>query len=173
MPYLLIICIFGLLMNHIMAMFSTEETQIKMFGRKIEAMPDFRRELLADEHGFPIGVDASAADEFLRSAWEHSRALPHQMELMYRKRAEGIRGNRDTHDLLKRLGGSWLLEWYVVARPPAFRLQVHPISGSPGPIPEGLGIARVCAAWRALLYRVMPKPSEMEAEEPEIAGSPI
>jgi hypothetical protein len=50
--------------------FTTEEQQNKMFGRKIEPMPDFRLELINEGGGIPLGVDSAWANKRLRLAFE-------------------------------------------------------------------------------------------------------
>lgn len=85
------------------------EKQRKMFGRKIEPMLDFRFELGKYGGGFPAGVDAACANDYLRQSYEHARSLPHVMEMHLRQK----QWEPDEHDILKRLNSPWRLEWYL------------------------------------------------------------
>ena len=85
------------------------DKQRKMFGRKIEPMFDFRFELGKYGGGFPTGVDAACANDYLRQSYEHARSLPHTMEMHLRQ----THWEPDEHDILKRLNSPWRLEWYL------------------------------------------------------------
>jgi len=60
-----------------------EEEQIKMFGRRIEAVPDFRAEVQRDG-GFPIAVDSTWANNHLSQSYECASSLPHLMEMQFK-----------------------------------------------------------------------------------------
>ena len=94
-------------------MFMSEEQQFKMFGRKIEPVPDFRAELIKQGGGFPTGVDNTWADNYLCMSYENASLLPHYYELTFKK------ADFEPHksDYGRRLGSFALdkLEWYFGA----------------------------------------------------------
>ena len=94
-------------------MFMTEEEQIKMYGRKIEPIPDFRTELIKEGGGFPSGVDNTWAANYLCMSYETASSLPHCHELMLKR--GGFEPDRS--DYLKRLGSNApvKLEWFFGA----------------------------------------------------------
>jgi hypothetical protein len=82
--------------------FITEEKQHKMFGRKIEPMPDFRLELINEGGGIPLGVDGTWANNYLRLAFEQESSLPHMHEIVINT----PQYQPGPKDLMKRLGTS-------------------------------------------------------------------
>lgn len=98
------------MMRMMMNMFTTDEHQSKIFGRKIEQMPDFYQELRLEGGGFPHGVDKVWAGNYLRTAFEQSHNLPHFIEF-YIKLADY---EPTTEDIWKRLGTNdrEKLQWY-------------------------------------------------------------
>ena len=86
------------MMRTMMGMFLTEEHEIKLYGRKIIPMPDFRRELMTD--GLPSGVNYKWANEYLRIAFEHASSLPHTFEMFFKQEEY----EPDSRDYVKRLG---------------------------------------------------------------------
>lgn len=106
--------------------FTTEEQQNKMFGRKIEPMPDFRLELINEGGGIPLGVDSAWANKRLRLAFEQESSLPHMHEIVINM----PQYQPDRKDLMKRLGTNHpsKLEWYCTGEPGSiFRSSfIHP-----------------------------------------------
>lgn len=84
--------------------------QRKLFGRKIQPMPDFYEELRLEGGGFPHGVDNGWADKYLRTVFEQSHGLPHLMELYMKE--DGYEPGPG--DVLKRVGTNdkTKLDWY-------------------------------------------------------------
>ena len=105
-------------------MFMTDENQSKLFGRKIEPMPNFYQELLEGE-GFPHGVNKAWADNYLRTAYEQSNNLPHFFEF-HLKMADY---EPQPGDVLKRLGTNdkEKMKWYFG---PQFPGKVFPRRGN-------------------------------------------
>lgn len=110
------------LMRSMMKMFMTEEHEIKMFGRKIEPMPDFRMELI-QECGFPPGVDAKWANQYLRLDYEQSSVLPHMDEMCFKQ----PNYEPTNQDILKRLrtNDRDKLYWYLSAPKPGSIYKNH------------------------------------------------
>ena len=105
-------------------MFMTDENQSKLFGRKIEPMPNFYQELL-EGVGFPHGVNKVWADNYLRTAYEQSNNLPHFFEF-HLKMADY---EPQPGDVLKRLGTNdkEKMKWYFG---PQFPGKVFPRRGN-------------------------------------------
>jgi hypothetical protein len=110
------------MMRKMMNMFMTDRHQIELFGRKIEPMPDFRKELL-QTGGFPPGVDKKWADERLRSAFEQDSMLPHMLEMLFKR--PGYQPS--PKDIFKRLGTNERekLTWYMSAKRPGCIYDKH------------------------------------------------
>lgn len=98
------------MMRMMMNMFMTDENQSKVFGRKIEPMPNFYQEPRLEGGGFPHGVDEVWADNYLRTAFEQSHNLPHFFEFHMRLADY----EPEPRDILKRLGTNdkEKLQWY-------------------------------------------------------------
>lgn len=98
------------MMRMMMNMFMTDENQSKVFGRKIEPMPNFYKELRLEGGGFPHGVDNGWADKYLRTAFEQSHNLPHFFE--YHLKMANY--EPEPRDVLKRLGTNdkTKMDWY-------------------------------------------------------------
>ena len=77
---------------------SSEESQIKAFGRRIAPMPNFWMEL--KNEGYPKGVDKQWADQYLRTAFEQADGLPHLMEVHIKMDKYEV----SPKDFIKRLG---------------------------------------------------------------------
>jgi len=89
----------------------TEEHQIKIYGRKIEPLPDFRAELLHESgNRFPVGVDPAWANGFLQEVFENAHGLPHHLELHLKQED----WEPEKHEYIKRLGTSppSKVKWY-------------------------------------------------------------
>mmetsp|Transcript_5503 Transcript_5503/g.13790 ORF Transcript_5503/g.13790 Transcript_5503/m.13790 type:complete len:730 (-) Transcript_5503:1325-3514(-) len=102
-------------MRTMISAFMTEEHEIKLFGRKIEPMPDFRLELIKKGGGFPKGVNPKWANDYLREAYEEHCGLPHMLEAAFKSPDYEPR----RQDLVKRLRclDRDRLEWYFTAQP--------------------------------------------------------
>ena len=98
------------MMRMMMNMFMAEELQIKMYGRKIQPVPDFRAELINAGGGFPAGVDRTWATNYLRQSFEHASSLPQNFEVVFKQRDY----EPAPRDYLKRLGTNdpVKLKWY-------------------------------------------------------------
>ncbi|KAL7578497.1 hypothetical protein ACA910_011561 [Epithemia clementina (nom. ined.)] len=96
-----------------MSMFASEEKQIQVFGRKITPLPDYWAELQEHRAGLPKGVDRSWANHYLRCAFEHDSALPHNFEFLFKQ--EDYQPN--SQYILKRLGSNdrKKMEWYFTS----------------------------------------------------------
>ena len=96
-------------------MMNTVEKQIKVFGRKIEPLPDFRLELINEGGSFPMAIDPMWANRYLRRAFEQESALPHTFELHFKISSY----QPSQRDLMKRLGQLHrpILEWYYTVEP--------------------------------------------------------
>ncbi|KAL3942544.1 MAG: hypothetical protein SGBAC_003290 [Bacillariaceae sp.] len=101
-------------MRMMMNMFTTEEQQLKMYGRKIKPLPDFCSELRDNGGGFPKDVSPNWANRYLRTAFELSSNLPHVFE-MYLK-SPGYKP--ETTDILKRVGTNMpaKIDWFCERR---------------------------------------------------------
>ena len=81
-----------------------EEEHIRMFGTKMEAMPDFCAEYLEQSGGkFPAGVNPRIGKKYLSAAYQHIRCLPFRLESLYRN---SERGPPPEDELIWRLGCS-------------------------------------------------------------------
>lgn len=98
------------LMRMMMNMFMTEERQIKVYGRKIDPMPDFRQEAICGG-GFPQGVDRAWGDKYLRMSFEQKSFLPHNYELFMKR----PNWEAEPMDVFKRLNTNHpiKLKWYL------------------------------------------------------------
>lgn len=96
------------MMRMMMSMMSVEQ-QMEVFGRKLDPMPDFRREFISGR-GFPLGVDKAWGDNYLRTSFEQSSACPHSFEMAMKMPA----WEPQSFDILKRLGTNdpAKLDWY-------------------------------------------------------------
>ena len=102
------------IMRMMMGSFLSDEQQIKVFGRKIEPMPDFRLEMINEGGGFPKFVDRTWANNLLRQAYEEDSTSPHMFELVF-----GMSDYKPNQkDLMKRLriNARTKLEWYFSPR---------------------------------------------------------
>jgi hypothetical protein len=90
-----------------------EETQIDMYGRRIEVIPDFIAELKR-EGGFPAAVDHRWACSYLRLSHEQASSLPHIDEL----HLKSLGYEPDMKDYVKRLATNHTakLGWYLSDR---------------------------------------------------------
>ena len=100
------------MMRTMMSMLLTDEQKVKVFGRQIKPLPDFRKEL--QNEGYGLGVDSTWADQYLRTAFEQSYNLPHVMELAYKREDY----EPSYLDLMKRLVSydRTKLDWYFQRR---------------------------------------------------------
>jgi hypothetical protein len=119
------------MMNMMTNMFMTEEQQFKMYGRKIQPIPDFRAELMEEGGGFPTGVDNTWAHNYLCMSFETASLLPHFYELLFK----GKDFKPDPTDYMKRLGTNARakLDWYFGAVAPGsifLQRTVHPYTDS-------------------------------------------
>jgi len=91
-----------------MSMFMTEEIEKKMFGRKIEKMPNFYEEMRII--GFPYKVGTQYALDYLRLSYEQNQGLPHMFEVAF----TSPKYNPSPKDIMKRLGTNdhGMLSWY-------------------------------------------------------------
>ena len=99
-----------MMMRMMSSMFlSSEESQIKVFGRRIAPMPNFWMEL--KKEGYPHGIVKQWADQYLRTAFEQAHGLPHLMEMRIKM------GNYEASpkDWIKRIGipDKDKLDWFL------------------------------------------------------------
>ena len=101
------------MMRMMMNTFVTEEHQIKMHGRKIEPLPDFRLELINEGGGFPKAINYTWANNYLCEVYEQECDLPHMFELAFKS----PKYESSPKDLMKRLGTNCPLKlaWYFSA----------------------------------------------------------
>uniref|UniRef100_A0A7S4AFQ8 Uncharacterized protein n=1 Tax=Pseudo-nitzschia australis TaxID=44445 RepID=A0A7S4AFQ8_9STRA len=114
--------------------YETEENQIKIYGRKIEPLPDFRLELI-NEGGFPKAINYTWANNYLCQVYEQECNLPHMFELVF----NSPEYKACPKDLLKRLGTNHpsKLSWYFCA--------------GPGDIfNKRISCCRVCGSWLSI-----------------------
>ena len=98
------------MMRMMMNMFMTEEHQIKIYGRKIDPMPNFQDEVMNASGGIPAGVDLTWANKYLHLAFENASANPHLYEVFVKCGDY----KPSSQDYIKRLGTNERskMEWY-------------------------------------------------------------
>lgn len=104
------------MMRLMMNMFMTEEHQVKLYGRKIDPMPNFHMEMMNEPGNIPFAVDRAWAKKYLHFAYEQACSLPHVFEMHFKtKEYKPARS-----DLMKRLGTNdpRQLEWYFGGQVP-------------------------------------------------------
>ena len=93
-----------------------EDGQNPLYGRRVDALPDFIAELEREGGGYPIGVDRRWASKHLRESFENASALPHGYEWIFKQPEY----KPDAKDIIRRIRSTDedKVNWYLSPREP-------------------------------------------------------